>query len=1485
MEPFPQWSILQFGDAIDTVVRILVRDGNKILGCTMDHPNRAIIVKGDLHDGAFNTDTVLILQSKVVEVKPTLTLEVGGGTTVISLPACNVCNMQKVVELCSGIGIWSSVASFVDLQCIAGVDTNGRWETIYNKLHSGSNFLVGNCGDVDIIRQLVLQGGHHAMVLAGINCQPHSTGGDQRGFQDERASSLPQVLKAIWLLQSPCAILECVPSIMHNSDAQKMLKAFCQQTRMHLTQSILQLADVWCTRRERWFAVLTSQVLGEVSIPSLPKNDDFQVVGQVMPYVRTWDSEASEQLKLTLYELTSFNAFAVGGLANLMLKLDEVMPTSLHSISNQLYHCSCGCRPAFSIHRLQTRGLYGVLIHLGTEVFHDYKMLPECRYPHPLELFLLNGGIPTQDVGNVMRLANAGIGQCVSPIQGVWVLVHAANAIRRMRNMEQLNPKRVLQQYLDQVLAGRDQIWPVSLAPVDEHKVVQCTDVADQTVARVKVPRTLKVSKFLEAEAQFRSDPTIVVKGLYVAGERLPDDAMMSDYDKVTFGSIATSGATTNLLPCPCDQWQDCCNHGFGQTVQGLGNDAGHTTMVGSSSISPTLPFTVKDSSPVVALSQLESHQLIEMVPPKIASVDDLPAQLANHITGDERLHLLSKRGDIWADDEIRFAFEVLAASYQHDIPLFAWDPLLVTSVVRYGHLHAMEHYASKLPDTAFVMTAVNVEGHWFPLLWKKHETCLVGMTCGHVYDLSVALQAVHATVAKILKCPCLPLQFTRLPFVVDSFCGAMTVHYIAAEIFQKPLVASKQELQVIHESLRLDFCQAMLSSTSRPWTWGRGELQPPIMLKALLLEHGVPEAVVDERVQHVIQKVGLPAVASACQSPVPWKELKWAANRAVPMVQLVLPSELQALVSKKGTATQIGNRSQKKSKGKASGKGKAVTDRIDPHTLRVESGIFTCGDNIALQQVELQQIGPTTSGVVLCNVAAALPFLKTGRPVSAGGLALIIVDDLDASFPPTFPVEHIRLPVICTANSQPLLIDGRMIQLGSQQVVRKQQSEKFELVSISSSVVKVMIFRDQTTCDWSQVVAHPLKHIFARLPMLQQCQIEGCPQDCEAWHPAEACSISDPILEVWGRQWLSLTFVQKPSDQADLYSVHFRVPHCLQVQIQTYSGIDGIYCEPKAVDGKSPSTAFHVVWLPRLQYADVLVYKQTIHGVCGVARMGGKYGVRCLVSDAPRVHDAVRPGIQFLPPGKKEIYLVGPVPFGTLKASLASVFESIQWRARPLQPTPAASHIAGLMWKVQAVEEPPMSIIPTEHGDMVVSKVAEQVPQAAPKTHIVGATSTVQLRTASQSSSDPLQINDPWAACLKQGSGVQKPVAIDPIEVLEKKLLDSVVAQLPAATPPSALQTKVDELEMKVAAIADSQAHVQGLVQEHSQQHQQQMAHLEAAVCDQSNKLIGFQQQFRAQLEQQQGHLDGLFQQQLSKIEDLISGNKKPRRESPGPH
>lgn len=56
-------------------------------------------------------------------------------------------------------------------------------------------------------------------------------------------------------------------------------------------------------------------------------------------------------------------------------------------------------------------------VHLAWLPNHD-----KSRYLHPREMFLLQGGSPAVEWGQNLRLAMAGIGQCVSPIHAVWIL-------------------------------------------------------------------------------------------------------------------------------------------------------------------------------------------------------------------------------------------------------------------------------------------------------------------------------------------------------------------------------------------------------------------------------------------------------------------------------------------------------------------------------------------------------------------------------------------------------------------------------------------------------------------------------------------------------------------------------------------------------------------------------------------------------------------------------------------------------------------------------------------------------------------------------------------------------------------------------------------------------------------------------------------------------------------------------------------------------
>ena len=48
------------------------------------------------------------------------------------------------------------------------------------------------------------------------------------------------------------------------------------------------------------------------------------------------------------------------------------------------------------------------------------------------------------------------------------------------------------------------------------------------------------------------------------------------------------------------------------------------------------------------------------------------------------------------------------------------------------------------------------------------------------------------------------------------------------------------------------------------------------------------------------------------------------------------------------------------------------------------------------------------------------------------------------------------------------------------------------------------------------------------------------------------------------------------------------------------------------------------------------------------------------------------------MPAGQKLHFLVGPVPHGTLKASLLEAFAAIDWVARPVQTVAAARHVQG---------------------------------------------------------------------------------------------------------------------------------------------------------------------------------------------------------------
>ena len=555
-----------------------------------------------------------------------------------------------------------------------------------------------------------------------------------------------------------------------------------------------------------------------------------------------------------------------------------------------------------------------------------------------------------------------------------------------------------------------------------------------------------------------------------------------------------------------------------------------------------------------------------------------------------------------------------------------------------------------------------------------------------------------------------------------------------------------------------------------------------------------------------------------------------------------------------------------------------------------MEHGIFQSEAGHQLSQLGLSQVGSNAAGVVVVSLQAAEPYLKAQHPISSAPLPFFAVDSHD--LPVTqFAVAPVRVPLVCAANSEPLLVDGHMVQLGAVGVQRAPLQPGCEVRSVPTCVVKAMVFRDQTATPWSEIVAHPLLHVFAKVPPLQRCQDEEC-CGCECWHSSVDFPMSTPVLELWGKQWLRLDFRQTSPDQSELFTAHLRLPEHLQMQVQYFSGHDGVYLEPKAIDGRQPSPDFQMVWLPKADQSRVMLQRQTVKHAVGLARMGQKMGLRCRTEHAAEVFSTVKPGHTFLPPGKRQSFLVGPFAYGTLQSSVAQ-----GWTAKPVQALAAKSHVQGLMFRVQSIQDPSCKVIRMAHGDVMISKEDEvQIPdRPTPK---VVATMATESIVAKPIEADYIQLNDPWA----KAAGRLAPKAAsfqigNPLEDMAQKVLHEVMAQLPKSAMEvdteqgtdqkvAALESQFQELRDQTKALADAsqqQAHDTATqFQEIRGQIHQQGVHFEQAISAQASTLQGFQdtfqEEFRQQVCHQQTMLDTMFSKQMAQFENLLT--KRPRQE-----
>ncbi len=428
------------------------------------------------------------------------------------------------------------------------------------------------------------------------------------------------------------------------------------------------------------------------------------------------------------------------------------------------------------------------------------------------------------------------------------------------------------------------------------------------------------------------------------------------------------------------------------------------------------------------------------------------------------------------------------------------------------------------------MVTVVQINQHWIPILWRKDQHHLLGFVANDSEAQLVAIQDFHCKVCAMWGFPITKVANKTFPRIQDC-CGVIAIEFLRQMIQGNgSLLSIRDDFIRAHHDYRKKFEANLTGMVIRPWLWGNGQNDDRSVLANLLKQHGAPEDAIAARIDMLFKKLGREEVLQTATGHQPWRDLKWLANQQIPPLQIIRPLELeQAIAAKSESQQAVGRRHQK-------GRGKGAKNRqhkdylpnvVDPSTLRLEEGTFVLGDGTKLSQMQLTEIGPIATGVVLAKYQDAMPFIMGGKAVSTGGLALVVVDPPFDSSPDPIIAEKISFPVIYAANSEPMIIEAALYQLGHLPVTKAIAAKIVKLKSIDTCTAKVSIFRDQAKQDWTDVMAHPLKYLLARIPLLTLCNKAACDSMCGAWHVPEGTELKDPLLEVWNRQWLTMAFSQ----------------------------------------------------------------------------------------------------------------------------------------------------------------------------------------------------------------------------------------------------------------------------------------------------------------------------------------------------------------------
>ena len=1419
----------------------------------------------------------------------------------------------SVIETCSGMGVASYGLEKAGFKVVAANDISGPLIASYAVLHPEAVTVHGDIACLKTLSDLHAAAPAAAVLAAGFSCQPFSAGGRQLGGLDSRSSTLTAVLRAAILLRKPLVILECVASARSNRFVRAQVESFCAQCGYRIAERILKLEDIWVSKRERWWAVLSVVSLGPLQLDGFVSMPHPSCVVDLMPIPLPLLDEEYDQLVVAHEEHRVLLKYCDP--RAMVLPTRTKCPTALHSWGSQVMPCPCGCRPTgFSDHTLSSRGIYGVFLPAeGSHVIDDDDF-QRIRHLHPSELAALTGCPIPNEWPSSLRLALCGLGQQASPLQAVWIAGQVHSMLDRFMGVSpRFDFHRALRDLMGLVAEQSSVLFVESsissMSPIDDPETpqIQCggesLGLVDPLswVSRQHVGGpmafTLHFDETQKQEVVAVSHPEVTVGNLRAAEVHINPLIDLWDVIDCSSGEILGNDALVARRSLLVRQVQrDKSIHALASSHDVEMDDVPDAVCKDGDfggCISPTLPFPspgeacASDLSSVVAfdpLLSLSTTQLLEVAPPHFDNAQVLHALRLQTMPVSTRKSLLTNQDSLWADDEIKWHLEdMISKSSQTGWVLL--DPLLASIALTKRMATVIVPWFNEKGDgVTGIVSCVQVAGHWIPLVWTWNASQLVCRSWDIQRQSPLNMSALHEAIALAVGARTWSTHVVHRNFAAGDLCGVCAVRFVDSVLRGKMLPDSRQEACVLHVKGRELFCSYLGSHDvcPRPWVWGGG-LDPHAhqRLVDVLLQHGVPDDMVESRITLMVQALGLGPLQKVVVATSPWRGLKSLANQARPPFQLVLGSELADAVKTK--AKQGGQQKKKKGSGKGSAQ---APPPLDPAKLKIEPGFFTHADGTPLRVISPSQIGPFAEGVALVSASLVEQILASGKTVSKFPLAAVIINADADGIQTDLSWCQLRVPVRCVVNDDPMLVHACVVQIGTG-IVTQATAPKVTLEDTQAACVKVAVYRDCLLCPWPEFVGGPVRYILDRLVALQVCPQDADKCECSKWH-AGTTGVKDPVLDVWRRQWTSATFRMVPPDQAEVFFVNLRFSKATENAVLAASGEAGLFIEPRSLDGRQPVHEWQVLWLHRTSLKEVLHVKQCHPNVIGIARLGSRFGVRVHADHAVEVGALVKPDTVILAAGSRQSYEIGPIPFGFDRAAVQALCQRWKWQAKAVNPLRTLDGQLGTMWHVQAAAEPPSTLISTQHGEILISKMKPKGMSAGEKVvPTIGSSDTVGMCALDSSLNldDPWSnYRDPWSTSLRK---VQPQVPVpgpeDALRHVEARIEKAVLARIPA--PTRAENMEVDGEFGRIAAVEETakvQADkLQDMESQISQlvQHQQSIeAKIEANARKVDVQVNQFQVQVSAQFDAQSSRMEDMFTKQMDQLSALLA--KRARTE-----